>query len=207
VELTQLLRRYWPVFLVAMVGGFLGYRWMPEGSARSRGVPGALLDPIVPSSPAKADAAPASSAPSAVGGKQLGEVPNAGSLAAAPQFEIREVLLAVAVDEPAESKLRTLTQDSPEVKTALSQLKIEIYRQGEAQDAQEVEKFLTHNNLPFAVRDMKDAMERERARRLSGQAQPPEQTLIVIDGQVLSDYSQDALQDLLVSATKKRIQK
>src|SRR5690606_15639174 len=101
-------------------------------------------------------------------------------------------------DELPAAAPRTYTQDSPEVKAALSKLKIEIYSDVEANQGSDAKAFLSHNELSFTAHDTKDVNVKERVRRLTGDG---EQNVMVIDGQVLSDLSLEGIQKGLLEAT------
>lgn len=190
-----LLRKYWSVLLVAVLIGFFGYRAWPEKDDRPAREPGAI-GPIADEMAREIPTGEEKAAP-----LPHGET-NPAVEAAEQEYELREFVIAVASQEEAPSPPRLYTQDSPEVKAALSKIKIEIYGATEADDAASAKAFLTHNQLSFSDHDTKEAMERERARRLTGNG---EQTVILIDGEVVRDHSHEGIQAALLEATKKRV--
>ena len=191
----ELLRKYWSVLLVAVLLCFFGYRALPEKDDQRLKEPGVLGQ----SAEQVARDVP-------IANERLAPLPQVEPSQAAngaeQEFELREFLIAVPSEEAAPSPPHMYTQDSPEVKAALSKIKIEIYGAAEADDAAAAKAFLSHNELSFSEHDTKDVMERERARRLAGNG---EQTVIVIDGQVVRDRSHEGIQGALLEATKKRV--
>jgi hypothetical protein len=116
------------------------------------------------------------------------------------------MLIPIQAAPNADTPSRTLTQDSPEVKSALAEMSIEIYAAPGSADAEQAQEFLAHNQLNFTVHDIaSDAMALARARRLSQAPTADQGTLVVVDGQVMRGYSSDGIQDLLRDATKKRV--
>jgi hypothetical protein len=205
VELTAWLRKYWSLILVAMGMGYVGYRLLPNTSVDPN--PDLLLSGLVQETePEAKEKAPSSDK---VEGRddlkqaQLKTPSLLDRLQPRPRVAIVEVPRLVSDTEQVESAPRTLTQDSPEVRAALTSTEIAIYAAAEAAETQELVKYLSHNGLHYALHDTQDAMEQERARRLAGNG---EGTVIVVDGQVLRGHSQAQLDELLLTAIKKRIE-
>ncbi len=120
-----------------------------------------------------------------------------------PRVEYRETLQFVegTPSEPDEE----FTQESPEVKAALGQVKIELYGTRDCVHCQAARDFMKANQLRFADHDVDaDPMKKETARRLSGSTGVP---VIVIDGKVLRGFSQGTFQTTLTSAVRSRIKR
>lgn len=199
--LPEWLRRYWALLLGAMLVGFFGYRLWPSNLRRSFdtgalvpgvAVPGSEVDQTKDDQPRRQAPPP----PSAPGDIAPDAQPDQ------PRYELVEIVIPLETKGREDTQPRTLTQDSPEVKAALGAMDIAIYARPDADDATLASEFLAHNQLKFSLHDLGDAMEQERARRLAG---PYDGTVIVVDGQVLRGYSNDGIQQLLLSATKKRV--
>lgn len=204
--LSEILRKYWALLLGAMLLGFFGFRlWLgplPRVHRPTDLVPG---EEVPGSFDAEGAEAQASSRPA----EDL-DRPNDASAAAqdTPQhrYQMVEMLIPLEASPNTDAPPRTLTQDSPEVKSALSEMTIEIYAVPGSADAEQAQEFLSHNHLNFIIHDTAgDAMASERARRLSQAPTAHQGTLVVVDGQVMQGYSTDGIQDLLRNATRKRV--
>lgn len=116
--------------------------------------------------------------------------------------EYRESLQFVEGTQGAPGK--EFTQDSPEVKGALSQVSIELYGTNDCVHCEAAREFMKANQLRFVDHDVEaDPMKLETARRLSGKDGVP---VIVIDGKVLRGFSQGAFQAALTDAVRVRVQ-
>lgn len=190
-----------------MLVGFFGFRlWLgplPRVHGPSELIPG---EEVPGNSATQGADAEASSRPAdnAEAPQDLTPTPSAGS--GEQPYELVEMLIPIQAAPNADTPSRTLTQDSPEVKSALAEMSIEIYAAPGSADAEQAQEFLAHNQLNFTVHDIaSDAMALERARRLSQAPTADQGTLVVVDGQVMRGYSSDGIQDLLRDATKKRV--
>lgn len=193
----ELFRKYWSVLLIAVLVGFFGYRLRPTTTKHERQVPQpGVLGPTVEAADGEEVVAEEKPAPLPL------EPTPSGTAEEEPRLEMQEFLIVVPSDEVPEAAPRTYTQDSPEVKAALSKLKIEIYSDVEENQASDARAFLSHNALSFTDHDTNDVNVKERVRRLTGDG---EQTVMVIDGQVLRDLSPEGIQKGLLEATKKRV--
>jgi len=203
--LPEILRKYWALLLGAMLVGFFGFRLCsgPAPRAPRTGdlIPGEQVPGTAEPDPGQAESTtePADNPERAPGAAS--EAP-----ASSPNTQIVEML--IPLESPAEpgEPPRTLTQDSPEVKAALAEMNIEIYAAPGSADADAAQEFLSHNHLKYTVHDTgSDAMAQERARRLSHAPTADQATIVVVDGQVMRGYKADGMQDLLRSATMKRV--
>lgn len=195
----EFLERFWPGLLGALLAGFFGYK-MLSGSA-------APVDrPLNPS-------------PSLERGRSILEdeearweespLERAARLEAAkpPQAEFQLVEKPILVERP-DPALRTFTEQSPEVKEALSRVSIEILADPGSQEARRAAAYFEHNELEYSARDATDAMVQERARRLSGTREVgrPAPTVVLVDGRPLTNTSDATLQQSLKGAVRRRIE-
>jgi glutaredoxin len=99
---------------------------------------------------------------------------------------------------------KTYDQDDPEVKAALSEVKIELYQANECETCDEARRFFETNNLSFLSHDIdSDSFVKERMRRLSGETSAP---VILIDGQVVRGFSPASVESALTAAVKRRVE-
>ena len=204
--LSEILRKYWALLLAAMLLGFFGFRlWLgplPRVHRPGELIPGEEVPGSFDTAAAKAE--PSGSADDSEGPSDLPPTPSAASTGR--QYEMVEIVIPIEAPANADTPPRTLTQDSPEVKSALSEMSIEIYAAPGSPDAEQAQEFLSHNHLNFTVHDTaSDAMALERARRLSRAPTADQSTIVVVDGQVMRGYSTEGIQDLLRDATMKRV--
>jgi len=190
-----------------MLLGFFGFRlWvgpLPRVNQTGDLIPG---EEVPGSDDAKSAEAEASSRPAE--NPELSNDAPAPSGSALGQAPYQMVEMLIPLDAPANADVppRTLTQDSPEVKSALAEMTVEIYAAPGSAEAEQAQEFLAHNRLRFVVHDTQsDVMAKERARRLSQAPTADQGTIVVVDGQVMRGYSTDGMQDLLRDATRKRL--
>lgn len=188
------IKRHWLIVLFALVFGFVAYRLVPEKRENPSvqvfrdAPPTAPLD-VVPT--IKKEAAPLSD-------ENLGRAP----LPPAPRVEMLPILTLVESPPRPDEEGRTLTQDDPLVKKALSDIKIEVFSPSDDETGKQAAAFLSHNQLPYVQHDTASVMNKERARRMAGSG---DGVVIVVDGRALRGFSQDEIQTALTDAVKKRV--
>lgn len=118
-----------------------------------------------------------------------------------PRTELRKTL--VLVDKPAEIEEKEYSENSPEVKQALAQVKVELFGTASCAHCRKAREFMRANGISFSDHDVDSSpMLKERARRLSGSGAVP---VIVIDGSVMTGFSVSGFQSRLTQALKKRV--
>lgn len=198
------LKKYWPIFLVALLLGFFGYRFWPEGKPPADGrAPGALPDQPPRNAKAPKDPEPTESTQ---GEREENRSKKSWPVGDAPQYRIIEKVIAIPKQDQSTQPGRNVNQDSPEVKQALSRLDIEVYGLSDSDQLDEIKEYLSHNQLSYSFHDTNDPMEHERARRAAHDpAALPGEAILVVDGQVVRGYSVDTLEQAIVQATKNRV--
>ncbi len=117
-------------------------------------------------------------------------------------MEMLEIVHAVPL-EGKQGSPQTFTTDDPEVQKALAQVKVVFYEENDCESCDLARRLLEANGVPLSVIDVdEDSNQRERARRLSGKRSFP---VVVVDGKVLTDVSEKALQGALTAAVKQRV--
>lgn len=195
----EFLERFWPGLLGALLAGFFGYKLLS-------GSPQAPQRPLNPQPTVERR-------PSILEDEDAGWEESPEERAARleppdePSLEFRLIEKPIAIKRP-DPVLRTFTEESPEVKEALSQVDIEILAAPESSAARAAAAYFEHNGLDYAARDGGDAMVQERARRLSGTRAVGQEvpTVVVVDGQPLANPSDAKLQKALQAAVRRRVE-
>lgn len=197
-----LLERYWPTLVAIPVMATVGF-WLWSNQSEETVIeelPSALIQEEG-GERGTLDAKAEEELPTSLGrpqGRQILEPIQPSSSGA----EYREIL-EVVPETPGQPE-RDYTQDSPEVKRALSQIKIEMYGSADCVDCGAARSFMSANHLKFADYNIEtNSALKETAHDLGGSSGIP---VIVIDGEVLRGFSQSAFQAKLTSAVRARIQ-
>lgn len=119
-----------------------------------------------------------------------------------PTYEFLEIVNAVPTAGPT-TPGRVYKTDDPEVRRALSQVEVTLYVEDECDACTRAREYLEKNGVLVTTRNVEtDAGQRERARRLSGTRSLP---VLVVDGKVLSGFSEGPVQVALTDAVKTRV--
>lgn len=118
-------------------------------------------------------------------------------------YQYIEVVRAVELPS-AEERTVERTLDDPEVKEALSQVRIEMYEADWCGHCRRAREFFEANGLTYTAYDV-DSSEsvKGKLRRLSGGTSVP---VIVIDGKMVRGFSPESVQAVLTEAVKARVE-
>lgn len=117
-----------------------------------------------------------------------------------PEVQVLETVETVAVETPGQRNLQAGDKD---VKEALQQVNIEVYKADWCAQCRKAIQFFEHNQLTIAMHDVEEDWSlKDKARRLSGQTGIP---VIVIDGVVTVGFSEEDLSERLSAAVEQRV--
>lgn len=103
-------------------------------------------------------------------------------------------------DEPARAV--TLTQDSPEVRRALSAVEVELYETAWCQYCRKTRAYLDRSRIRYRAYDIEvDKAAKLRRDQMPGRGVP----LVVVDGQTINGFSEEALNAAFQSAIQRRL--
>jgi mycoredoxin len=204
MDLDEFFAEYWPALVGAVVLFFATVLLWPAGqeelakepsvtqltdSGRSRESVGEIRgeheEPSLPSTTEQesAQTSPAVNAPE-------------------PTFQIIEKVVALPAEDTEQRPPRQYDMSDPEVRSALKKVVVALYEANDCSLCDQARAFLSHNQIPFTSHSVDDPNIREKARRLSGGTELP---VLVIDGQVLREYSESSVQAMLTQAVKAKI--
>jgi|GEM_PF-3461337 len=193
------LEKYWPSIVGTVVVGTAGWMFFPESDETPDVVGSGIL--------AGPDIKEVRTAALPKERDLLADTPRRNSgkqeVSAKPSdegFELREIKTAVLVE--GEQKFKTVTGKDPEVKRALSRVKIELMQTADCPHCESARKFLSQNGLNFTVLDMKRNRVEKRARELTGGKSVP---ILILDGRATVGFSKGKYESALAAAAKKRM--
>jgi glutaredoxin len=118
--------------------------------------------------------------------------------------EFLETVVAVPLPSAPEEP-QQWSQDDPQVKAALSQVKLELYEAPSCVACEEARRFFDQNQLSFQAHDVKsDSWIEETLRRRAGTIDVP---VVFVDGQAVRGFNADSFQAALTVALQKRLGK
>jgi glutaredoxin len=186
--------KYWPsiagVFFVALVGTLAWPSEEEEGTSEVQTLP-SIKQPKQKPDP---------TASGAEDGKEKKKPVALQVQEFVPEVLTLETVEAVPLEGPGQRNLQAGDKD---VKEALKQVEIEVYKADWCVQCQKAIQFFEHNELKFMVHDVEaDWSLKDKARRLSGQTGIP---VIVIDGTVTVGFSEEELSRRLSAAVEQRV--
>lgn len=202
MDLKDLLKEYWPVVVGVVVVLLTAVIFWPSDEPAEQDEEELVPIGIV-ATPRKVKEPPASP------GRAERETTKRGVTASgknpdsdAPTYEFLEIVSAVPSPGQA-TPGRNYKTDDPEVKRALAQVEVTLYVEDECEACTLLREYLEKNGVLVTTRNVEtDAGQRERARRLSGTRSLP---VLVVDGKVLSGFSEGPVQAALTDAVKTRV--